>query len=199
LRSGGRREFVSGRFGLPNLARPRKDFENDVGIALVGFGHEPAFVTSGGGVVGGGAHGAWLGAVGGVDIGADFDLEMLERSAVVRLEKIVENLAALRFWIVDEQTRGSSGAGCGQGRRKRVQSPRRRGTMRTGAGVCAEAETVYKRQIKQSRGSISFGAWSVFLGVKMKGAFKLFERFAARVSGRREIHAERNQAAQMRA
>jgi len=47
---------------------------------------------------------AGLAAVGRVHVSADFHLEMLKARAEVRLEEIVQNLAALWLGIIDEQT-----------------------------------------------------------------------------------------------
>ena len=85
-----------------------KNFQNDSGIALVRLLHQPPFVPAGCVMVRGGAHGAWLGAVGRVDIRADLHLEMLQRGAIARFEQIVENPAALGFGVIDQQPRGGS-------------------------------------------------------------------------------------------
>ena len=47
----------------------------------------------------------WLGSAprGGVRVAADLHLEDLHRGAVARLEQVVEDLAALRFRVVDQQ------------------------------------------------------------------------------------------------
>jgi hypothetical protein len=56
---------------------------------------------------------AGLGAVGGVHVGADLNLEDLNVGAVVGLEEIVEDLAALGLGIVDEQARVAAAAADG--------------------------------------------------------------------------------------
>ena len=48
---------------------------------------------------------ARLGALGRVDVAADFHLQMMQRGAEVRLEEEVEHLAALRLGIVEQQPR----------------------------------------------------------------------------------------------
>ena len=53
---------------------------------------------------------AGLGAVGGVDICTQLNLEKLQRRAVSRLEQVVENLAPLRLGLVNQQSRRSTGA-----------------------------------------------------------------------------------------
>src|SRR5215831_18884398 len=53
-----------------------------------------------------------LGAAGRVHVPADFDLQVLQRGAVSRLEEQIENLAALRLGVVDQQLRGRT---CAQG------------------------------------------------------------------------------------
>ena len=49
-------------------------------------------------------HMARFGAVGRVHIRANFHLENLHTCAVVRLEKVVQNLAAIGLRIVDQQS-----------------------------------------------------------------------------------------------
>jgi len=52
----------------------------------------------------------WLRTVSGVGVAADFNLEVLKGSSVVRFEQVVQDLAPLRFGVVDQQPRGGSGA-----------------------------------------------------------------------------------------
>jgi hypothetical protein len=52
-----------------------------------------------------------LGAVGRLGVAADLDLQDLQRRAELRLEEDVEQLAALRLLVVDEQPAGGAAAG----------------------------------------------------------------------------------------
>ena len=49
------------------------------------------------------SHQAGLGAVGGVYVSANLHLETLQGCPVAGLEQLVENLAALRFGVIDEK------------------------------------------------------------------------------------------------
>jgi hypothetical protein len=55
-------------------------------------------------------HVTGLRTVGGVGVAAHFNLEVLKGCSVVRFEQIVQDLAPLRFGIVDQQPGGGSGA-----------------------------------------------------------------------------------------
>jgi len=53
---------------------------------------------------------ARFGPIRGICVPTDFDLQVLESRSVVGFEQIIQNLAALRFRIVDEESRRRSGA-----------------------------------------------------------------------------------------
>ena len=81
---------------------PGEPVQLDRRIAGFGLFHQPELVAR---VAVDGAPGvlvAAFGAVGGVGVAADLDLEDVQRGTVSRLEQVVEDLAALRFRIVDE-------------------------------------------------------------------------------------------------
>ena len=94
---------------------PLEHVEDDSRIALLRFLHQPPLVA---------AleklrpwvqellprpRDARLAAVGGIHVAANLDLQVLERRAVIRLEKEVENLATLRLWIINQQPRRRPG------------------------------------------------------------------------------------------
>ena len=97
----------------PGWRAPGERGELDVGVARLGLLHEPPLVAAVVVLVGSGMHVAGLGTVGGVHVCADLDLEDLDAGAVVGLEEIVENLAALGLGIVDEKARVATAAADG--------------------------------------------------------------------------------------
>ena len=94
-------------FPVPNPSRcaPCEAVENHIRIPLLRLLHQPPLVAAPVVLVVAGAHVARLGAVGRVHVAADLDFEMLERGPEVRLEKEVEDLAALGFRVIDEESR----------------------------------------------------------------------------------------------
>jgi hypothetical protein len=53
---------------------------------------------------------AWFGAVGGIGVAPHFNFQVLQRRAVIGLKQVIQNLAALRFRVVDQQSRRGPGA-----------------------------------------------------------------------------------------
>ncbi len=94
----------------PTRRSPSQTDKFDVGIAGFGLLHQPPLVATCVVLVGGGALVGGFGALGRVGVAADFNLENLQRSAIIGLEQIVQNLAALRFWVIDQQARSAAAA-----------------------------------------------------------------------------------------
>ncbi len=105
---------------------PGQTVELDVGISGLRLRHQPPLVAAVAVEVAGRVFVAGLGAVGGVGVAADLDLEDLQRRAVARLEQVVEDLAALRLRIVDQQPAVAAAAA---DRPDAVESATRRGSV----------------------------------------------------------------------
>ena len=127
---------------------PSESVENDLRIAAVRFLHQPPFVTASEILILRRAHVAGLGTVGGVDVAADLDFQVLQRCAVVRQKKVVEHLRTIRLGIVIEQARGRAGAD----RAKAIEGAARAGgidgdrdRLRPGRGANQRAEQKCER------------------------------------------------------
>ena len=102
------------RIGRADPARkiPGQRQQLDVGIAALGLPHEPPFIAA---IEIGHtrlAHVRGFATLGRVGIAPDLNLEHLQGGPVMRLEQVVEDLAALRLGIVDQQP-GSGAAAAG--------------------------------------------------------------------------------------
>ena len=87
----------------PVRSPPRQGDELDLRIARPGLLHQPPLVSAPVVLVRPFMHVARFGAVGRVHVRANFHLENLHTRAVVRLEKVVQNLAPIRLRVVDQQ------------------------------------------------------------------------------------------------
>src|SRR5690606_14627822 len=93
----------------PSGRAPGQPGQDDGGVALARFVHQPPLVATVGDDLVRAAHVAGLGAGGGVRVPADLDPQDLQCSAVSGPEKVVEHPATLGFRIVDEQPGRSPG------------------------------------------------------------------------------------------
>ena len=87
----------------PVRSAPRQGNQLDLGVARPGLLHQPPLVSALVVFVRSRMHVARFGAIGRVHIRANLDFENLHARAVVRLEQIVQNLAAVGFRVVDQQ------------------------------------------------------------------------------------------------
>src|SRR5882672_547631 len=82
----------------------------DIRVAGLRLLHQPPFIPAAIVLIGGAALVAGLRAVCRVGVGADLDLQELQRRPVAWLEEIIEDLVSLRRGIVVEQPRGAAAA-----------------------------------------------------------------------------------------
>ena len=94
----------------PIRRTPGQTIQKNARIPLFRLLHEPPLVAARVVLFLVCMHVAGLAAVGRVHVPADFHLKMLKARAEVRLEEIVQNLAALWLGIIYEQTRGGARA-----------------------------------------------------------------------------------------
>ena len=90
-------------FPHPRRPVPRQRAEADRGVAPLRLGHQPPFITTVAVDRVRGAHMRRLRALGRIAVGADFDLQLLQRRAEARSEQIIEDRGPLCGRIVDKQ------------------------------------------------------------------------------------------------
>ena len=87
----------------PVRGAPGQGGQLDLRISGFGLFHQPPLITAVIVFVRSRVHVARLRTVGGVHVGANFHLEDLQAGPIVRLEQIVENLAAIGLGVVDQE------------------------------------------------------------------------------------------------
>ena len=93
-------------------SHPRQHISNDAGVALFGFSHEPPFITAIEAlqrIVKASMLVTGLGSISALDVAPDFNLANVECSAVVWKPQEVEDLRALGFGVIKQQTATSTG------------------------------------------------------------------------------------------
>lgn len=132
---------------------PGEPVELDVGIAGLGLLREPPLVALVAVDHALGVLVAGLGAVSGVGVAACLDLEGLERGAVAGLEQVVEDLAALRLRIVDQQPGVAAAA---RDRAHTVEGPARAGAVDgdrgRGGRLCRRRRPAHQRSGGEGEG-----------------------------------------------
>ncbi len=93
-------------------SHPRQHISNDAGVALFGFSHEPPFITAIEAlrrIVKASMLVTGLGAISALDVAPDFNLANVESGTVIWKPQEVEDLRALGFGVIKQQTAASTG------------------------------------------------------------------------------------------
>eukprot|EP00035_Acanthoeca_spectabilis_P008068 m.148055 g.148055 ORF g.148055 m.148055 type:complete len:350 (-) comp14201_c0_seq3:310-1359(-) len=89
----------------PPRHTPRQPPCLDRRVAALGFGEQPRLVPAAAIEVVSGVHVGWLGSGRGLHVPANLHLENVERGPEIWSEEVIEDLATIRFGVIDEPTR----------------------------------------------------------------------------------------------